>query len=99
LINESYLAAQREEVWRNYPVFLQALDHLLPNYAGQFVVLRHGRLLATFETVAAALDFAVRSFPDRLFSIQQVLKDERAGEMHEPQAPVREADWDEWVEF
>ena len=66
------LDAQRAEVRANYAAFESELPQLLRHCAGKFAVLRHSKLVDVFDNFGAALDYCGRSFPDHLFSIQQI---------------------------
>ena len=60
------------EVDRNYEAFTAVLPDLMKQHPGQFAVLRHKEVISTFESIEAAIHFAVAKYPDGLFSVQQI---------------------------
>ncbi len=63
---------KRDELHRNYEVFMEALPALLPEHEDQFVLMRHGKLIAYFNAVADAVMAGRRNYEDDLFSVQIV---------------------------
>lgn len=63
---------KQTEVDANYEVFLARLPALMDTHAGKFVVMRRREPIEFFDTARDALLFATRTFPDGLFSIQEV---------------------------
>jgi hypothetical protein len=67
--------ARRAEVQANYAAFVVALPELLSHCAGKFAVLRNRKIVEVFDNFATALAYCAQSFPDRLFSIQEIEAD------------------------
>ena len=63
---------KREEIERNFAAFQEKLPELLQSHAGKFAVIRNQEIVDFFDTMADAAKFAARSFPDGMFSIQEV---------------------------
>ena len=60
------------EVDANFDAFRLELPKLVPQYSGQFALLRHQRIEGFFEDARAALAAGVSRFGDSIFSIQEV---------------------------
>lgn len=65
-------AALSREVDLNYDYFQRNLATLMRDHGGEYAVLRSEKIIAFFRTVGEAYRSAVESFPDRIFSIQEV---------------------------
>ena len=65
-------ADQAREVDANYHAFKALEPDLSPDLDGQYVVLRHGRIIAFYPDDISAFQAGVARFPDRRFSLQQV---------------------------
>jgi hypothetical protein len=63
---------RREEVKRNYEVFMQKLPDLLATYRGKFALMRDTEIVEFFDTSGDAYRAGLRLYPDQRFSIQQV---------------------------
>jgi hypothetical protein len=63
---------QREEVDRNYDVFMAMLDSILDEHRDQLALMRDARIVGYFDTPREALEAASQQFPDGVFSIQEV---------------------------
>ena len=63
---------QRQEVDRNYDVFMRKLGSILDEHRDQLALMRDGRIVGYFETPREALRAASERFPDGIFSIQEV---------------------------
>jgi hypothetical protein len=63
---------KREELERNFAAFQECLPELLQSHAGKFAVIRNKKIVDFFDTLADAAKFAARSYPDDMFSIQEV---------------------------
>ncbi len=61
------------EVDRNYDWFQRNLKGLLADHDGEFAILRAQRIEGFFVSPGEALRSALSKFPDRIFSIQQVV--------------------------
>lgn len=74
------MIARRTEVDRNFESFQRLLverQSLLREHQGQWVIMRDGGLVEGqyFSTSLAAMEQGMRSFPDGMFSVQQITKD------------------------
>lgn len=65
-------AALRAEIQFNYDAFQRALATFLPNELNRYALLRRGEVFAFFDRPGAADVAGSQSFPDGLYSIQQV---------------------------
>ena len=70
--NEMDQARQRLEVDRNYDAFVRILGKILDDHRDQLALMRDGGVVGYFDTPRQALEAAARSFPDGIFSIQEV---------------------------
>ncbi|HMO74453.1 MAG TPA: hypothetical protein PKD99_14690 [Sphingopyxis sp.] len=61
------------EIDRNYDWFQRNLKQLLASHSGEFAVLRDQSVQGYFESPGEAFRTALAKFPDRIFSIQQVV--------------------------
>lgn len=61
------------EVDRNYDWFQRNLKTFLTDHDREYAVLRDQAVLGFFESPGEALRTALTRFPDRIFSIQQVV--------------------------
>jgi hypothetical protein len=64
--------AERAEVSANYQAFLADLPMLIASNSGRYAVYHHQRLIDIYDTYSAAIAFGVRTFDDRLFSVQEI---------------------------
>ena len=60
------------EVDKNYEAFQEVLPDLLQRHPGKFAVMRHQKVMDTFDSVEDAARFAVAEYPDNLFSVQEI---------------------------
>jgi hypothetical protein len=63
---------QRQEVDRNYDIFMRQLRELLPEHRDQYALMRDGQILGFFEKPGEANRVGVERFADGIFSIQEV---------------------------
>lgn len=64
----------QEEVTRNYSVFAEKLPDLLGTHRGKFALMRHGEIIEFFDTARDAYVTGQKLYPDRLFSVQEVIE-------------------------
>ncbi len=57
---------------QNYAVFVKVLPELLRTHAGNFVLMREGRIVQFFSTDDEALVYGQKMFHDGLFSVMEV---------------------------
>jgi len=57
---------------RNYAAFIRMLPDLLLEHEGQYALMRHGEVIAYFDSAAAALKSGRARYSDDLFSVQVV---------------------------
>jgi hypothetical protein len=67
------------EIARNYDFFQRSLADLLPEYRGQFALIRHAKIVAFFQGPGTAYREGLSQFSDEVFSVQEV--DDRPVEM------------------
>ena len=63
---------QKQEVDRNYDVFMRMLGDILPEHRDELALMRQGRIVGYYRTPREALVAASDLFPDGIFSIQEV---------------------------
>lgn len=63
---------KQAEIDRNYEAFKNILPELMKNHVGQFVVMRYEKPVAFFDTTRDAMVYAVKTYEDGLFSVQEV---------------------------
>ncbi|MFQ5915526.1 MAG: hypothetical protein ACE5JS_20340 [Nitrospinota bacterium] len=63
------------EVDKNYEAFRQLLPELLKEHKGKFALLRHQKLVQTFDSARDAVVFAEAQFSDGLYSVQEISED------------------------
>lgn len=68
----SHKHSNQAEVDANYEVFRKMLPDLMKQHAGKFVVMRHAKTIDFFDTLHDAVTYAARTYPDRVFSVQEV---------------------------
>lgn len=68
----SILDQKQSEIDRNYDAFTKILPELIESHVGQFVVMRHEKPEAFFETTRDAMVYAVKTYEDGIFSVQEV---------------------------
>ncbi len=66
------LAEKQAEVDRNYEAFRKILPNLMKTHVGRFAVMRHEEPVAFFDTIRDAMVYAVNTYEDGLFSVQEV---------------------------
>lgn len=60
------------ELKRNYNAFLGALPAVIENHAGEYALMRQGRIVEYFDSARTALLSGRQRYPDELFSVQEV---------------------------
>jgi hypothetical protein len=65
-------ARQKQEVDRNYDVFMRMLRSLLPEHRDEYALMRDGKIVAFFVKPGDAYRTGVDNFADGIFSIQEV---------------------------
>jgi hypothetical protein len=65
-------ARQKQEVDQNYDAFVRMLSTILRQHKDQLALMRDGEVVGYYDTPRQALEAAARSFPDGIFSIQEV---------------------------
>jgi len=60
------------ELRLNYDVFMRALPTLLADHDGEYALMRHGIVVAYFETPSGALRSGRAQYTDDLFFVQKV---------------------------
>ncbi|HEX8655769.1 MAG TPA: hypothetical protein VF693_11170 [Allosphingosinicella sp.] len=63
---------QKQEVDRNYDIFMRILGSILEEHRDQLALMRDGKIVGYFDTPREALLAAADRFPDGVFSIQEV---------------------------
>ena len=63
---------QRQEVDRNYDVFVRMLSDILADHRNQYALMRDGAIVAYFDKPGDAYREGVSRFEDEIFSIQEV---------------------------
>ena len=66
--------SQQQEVDQNYEAFKAGLPELLKNNAGRTALMRHGKVIACFDTGRDAIEAGRAMFKDGRFSIQKITK-------------------------
>lgn len=66
------MTTKQEEVNANFVAFQQMLPSILPTHAGKFALLRHGKIVDYFDSVADAVKHGRDNFSDGLYSVQIV---------------------------
>lgn len=63
---------QRQEVDRNYDVFMRILSDLLPEHRDEYALMRDGEIIGFFTKPGDAHKAGVKTYADGIFSIQEV---------------------------
>jgi len=63
---------RQKEVDENYQAFVRLLPDLIQDHEGEFLVIRHKKPVKYFNTIHEATVYAVESYDDGLFSVQEV---------------------------
>jgi hypothetical protein len=66
------VARQKEQVDRNYDVFMRLLGSLLPEHRDEYALMRDGEIVGFFAKPGDANRAGVETFKDGIFSIQEV---------------------------
>ena len=65
-------ARQKQEVDRNYDVFMRMVGSLLPEHRDQLALMRDGKIVEFFDKPGDAYRAGIERFSDGIFSIQEV---------------------------
>lgn len=63
---------QRQEVDRNYNVFMRMFGDIIGEHRDELALMRDGRIIAYFDEPGDAYRAGLARFPDGIFSIQEV---------------------------
>jgi hypothetical protein len=66
------LKNKQREIDENYKAFSDMLPELLEKHPGKFLVMRHKKPAGFFDTARDAMVHAASSYPDGLFSVQEI---------------------------
>ncbi len=67
-----HLEEQKAEVRANFEAFMAALPRLVAEFEGQYVVLRHAKIVDIFDSFGKAVEYCGAAYEDRIFSIQEI---------------------------
>lgn len=62
----------QQAVDQNYEAFKKLLPDLMRTESGRYALMRNGETIEFFDSPRDAMIYAQKSYPDGLFSIQQV---------------------------
>ena len=65
-------ARQKLEVDRNYDAFVRVLGTIIGTHRDQLALMRDGEIVGFFDTPRQAFEAAAETFPDGIFSVQEV---------------------------
>jgi hypothetical protein len=65
---------RQKEIDQNLEFFLKELPQVIPEYNGKYALLRHQKIVAYYDTILDAVSAGNQSYPDKLFSVQQVTR-------------------------
>jgi len=65
-------AQKRSALEENYRAFVRLLPELLPDHAGEYALMRDGRVVQYFTSPRGALLAGRERFADDLFSVQEM---------------------------
>lgn len=63
----------KDEIEKNYRAFSARLPELLATHAGKFALMRDGAVIEFFDTARDAYVAGQKLYPDRLFSVQEII--------------------------
>ena len=66
-------ASNESEVKRNFEAFMRQLSELLVSHRGKFALMHEEGIVEFFDTPGDAYRAGQKLYPDRRFSIQQVI--------------------------
>lgn len=66
------LEERQHAVDENYEAFKELLPDLIKTQAGKFALLHDRAVVQTFDTARDAMIYAEKTFPDGLYSVQEV---------------------------
>ncbi len=66
------ISEKQAEIDNNYEAFRKILPELMRSYVGKFVVMRHQQPVQFFDTTRDAMIYAVKTYEDGLFSVQEI---------------------------
>ena len=73
-MNDQPPSDRQKEIDQNLESFMKELPQLLPAHNGKYALLRHRKIVAYYDTVSDAVSVGNQSYPDKLFSVQQVIQ-------------------------
>lgn len=65
-------AQQKQEVDRNYDVFVRMLHDILDDHRDEYALMRDGKIIAFYQKPGEANRAGVEKFADGIYSIQEV---------------------------
>jgi len=74
-MDRALVVDRQEEIDLNLEFFLKELPGLPAALRGKYALLRHQAIVEYYDTILDALKAANSSYPDRMFSIQEVTSD------------------------
>jgi hypothetical protein len=63
---------KQREIDENYTAFSKILPDLMKTHSGKFVVMRHKKVIQSFDTARDAMIYGTKAYEDGLFSVQEV---------------------------
>jgi hypothetical protein len=60
------------EVDLNFDAFVEELPEIMPNHAGEYVLMKNGQMVSFHASADAALSAGRAAFADGIYSIQEV---------------------------
>ena len=72
-ISDTKTTAKQGEVDRNFAAFAAKLPELLEESSGKHALMRHGEIIAFFDTANDAVVAGTTMYEDGLFSVQEVV--------------------------
>ena len=63
---------KRRELDTNFAAFRKMLPDLMKSRTGKYALMRHEKVVEFFDTMRDAFVYALRVYPDDMFSIQEV---------------------------
>jgi len=67
-----FATIKQNEVTENYKEFQKLLPALAKDHCGEFVLMRNRKIVEFFDTARDAMVYAAKTFPDNIFSVQEV---------------------------
>jgi hypothetical protein len=73
-MNDQPASDRQKEIDQNLEFFLKELPQILPAHNGKCALLRRQKIVGYYDTVSDAVSAGNQSYPDKLFSVQQVIQ-------------------------